>query len=361
MERILHIVGSVEKAGIETFLMNLYRRIDTDKYQFDFAIYNAPSDTSYRDEIVQRGGKIFLLPKKADGIIDNYRAIKSVVSQNHYNIVWRSTDSCVGGIDLLAACLGGAKVRILHSHSSSVFGKMRYAHKALRPVCNELATIRFACGDKAGRWMFGNKGFTIIPNCIDTDSFKYNYSIRDKLRNEYGLTDKVVIGHVGRFDKVKNHLFLIKLFAEYSKEYDDSALVLIGVGDTEDQCRQLVKEYGKEDKVLFLGVRSDISDLLQMIDVMVMPSFYEGFPVTMIEAQASGLPIIASTGVSKETDIYGLVKYISLESDLQQWIEEIHGMIGKRDKQGYKKVYDAGFDVNQVVKRIEEALHRSRS
>ena len=357
MERILHIVGSVERAGIETFLMNLYRHIDKDKYQFDFAIYNEPSNESYREEIEKLGGKCFVLPSKKQGWLRNYKAVKRIVCDNKYNIVWRNCADCVGGIDLMAAKHGGAQVRILHSHS--IAGIPQSIQYIFRPIANHYATVRFSCGKRAGRWMFGRRNYELVYNGIDTKDFGFNNELRKKCRIELNIGGKFAIGHVGRFNKVKNQRYLIEIFKEYKDRYHNCALLLVGDGETKNKCEELAYRYGLSEDVIFTGRRNDVAELMQAMDVLVMPSLFEGFPVTMIEAQAAGLPCVVSDSISDETNIYGGVKFVSLSERLDSWCDVIHAQEGKRYIDGNEKMKHAGFDINDTIKQIEDIMRLS--
>lgn len=352
MVRVLHIVGSLEKGGIETFLMNLYRKIDRSKVQFDFAIYNKPTEIGYAREVRELGGEIYLIPKKSESLVGHFVVLKRVIKENGYDYVWRSTDSCIGGADLIIAFLAGAKHRVLHAHSSNIFGISKLIHYLLRPFVNMVATKRFACGAIPGKWMFGNREYEIIPNGIDTDKFKFSEDVRNKIRQEHGVGDAVVLGNVGRLEEVKNPLFLIDVFYEFHKKVSDSVLFFIGTGNQENICKEKAEKLGIKESVFFLGSRSDVADLLQMIDVFVMPSLYEGFPVAMIEAQDSGLPCVVADTVPKETNLLGHVSFISLNAGFDKWADAIHSKIGIRDKDAHQVLYNKGYDMKNVVENI---------
>ncbi len=356
MIRVLHIMGSLERAGIESFVMNLYRNIDRNKIQFDFAIYNEPTANGYADEVKKLGGKVFVVPTKEKSIIKCFSTIRGIVKDNAYSVVWRHTSSCIGGMDLYAAYFGGAKTRVLHSHSSRRFGLEKYLHYLLRPLCRIVSTKKLACGKVAGRWMFGTTKYEIIPNGVDTGKLEFNASIREKYRTEFDIKDEIIIGNVGRFEKVKNHTFMIDVFKEYSNKIGNAILMLVGDGSLEEECREKVKTLGIADKVLFLGNRSDVSNLLQMMDVFFMPSRYEGFPVSLLEAQATGLSCVVSSEVSRETNVTGNVSYMKLSEPHLLWCKALREAAQKRDKDGCKKVRDEGYDISDIASRIERML-----
>lgn len=356
MIRVLQIIGSLERAGAETFLVNLYKNIDRSLIQFDFAIYEEPTDNSYYDEVLKLGAEVFILPNKSNGIIKNFREIKRIVKENHYYIVWRHTGSCFGGIDLLAAACGGAKRTILHSHSSKAVGIEKYLHFLFKPIVNVCITDRFACGKKAGKWMFYGKKFEVINNGIDTIRFCYNKDIRKTLRKKYKLEDKFVIGHIGRFHSEKNHPFLVEIFEKLQKRVPDAMLMLIGTGGTEDEIKKQVIQKSIESNVMFMGNRSDISELLQVIDVFVMPSFYEGLPVTLIEAQDAGLPCVVSNTISREVDITETIEFLSLKESTEKWVSSIIRQGEKRNIDNHIKIKNNGYDINDVATKIEKRI-----
>ena len=356
MIRVLQIIGTLERGGAETFIVNLYRNIDRTKIQFDFAIYNEPSENSYYKEVVEMGGKVFLLPPKAKGILYNFKAIQKIIREHSYKIVWRHSDGCMGAIDLLAAKSAGASRTILHSHSSQTKGIELAVHYALKSFIGSFVTDRFACGNKAGHWMYGRKPFNVIKNGIYVENFKYSHESRNQYRQEYQLQDKMVIGHVGRFHPVKNHQLIIDIFEKLMKQTSEVALVLIGEGELFAQIQELVKEKGLGKEVLFLGARSDIPELLQMMDVFVMPSLYEGFPVTLIEAQAAGLPCVVSSVISNEVDVTGNVSFVDLDAPVDVWAEKIVEKRGSKTEDNTEKLKAAGYDITDVAKRVEEYI-----
>lgn len=358
MIRVLQIIGSLNRGGAETFLINLYKNIDHDKIRFDFAIYDRPNEKSYFDEVQKLGGRVFFLPDKSKGFTNNIRIIKKIVKENDYEVVWRHTNSCVGGIDLIAAKLGGSKRNILHSHSTGTNKLEKYLHWILRPIVNAMITDRFACGKVAGEWMYGERNFEIVPNGIDLKNFSFSQETRNLYRKQFQVDDRFVIGHIGRFEPVKNHQFLIKILGKLKEMGTDSVLVLIGNGRTERSIKDVVKSYGLESSVKFLGNRNDVAGLLQMMDVFVMPSLYEGLPVTLVEAQVAGLPCVVSDRITQEVDLIGDMDYLSLELPVEVWAEKIieRGQQQRNRDIGAEKVKEAGYDIKEVAKKIQNLL-----
>ena len=358
MIRVLHIIGSLNRGGAETFLMNLYRSMDRSKIQFDFAIYDRPKGESFYNEVIKMGGRVFFLPSKSEGLLKNINKIKNVVRENNYYIVWRHSDSCIGGIDLIGARLGGSNRNILHSHSTSTGKFETYLHWILRPIINAMITDRFACGNLAGNWMYEKRDTQIIKNGINLKKFSFDLRIRNIYRLQFRVENKLIIGHVGRFDEGKNQTFLIRVFQEIKELYKDTELILIGSGEKVEEIKYLVKDMGLDDSVKFLGNRSDVSSLLQMIDVFVMPSLYEGLPVTLIEAQAAGLPCVVSDRITQEVNLTGKMDYLSLELPAQVWAKKIierGQQENDRDKDA-KKVKEAGYDIKEVAEVVQNLL-----
>lgn len=358
MIQILQIIGSLEQGGAENFLMNLYKNIDRTEVKFDFAIYDHPTENSFYNEVLEMGAKVFFLPSKSQNFISNIQAIRKIVLENNYQYVWRHTDSCFGGVDLLAAKWGGATKLILHSHNSNNKGLEHILHWICKPIVNKHVTHRFSCGALAGKWMFGKREYKVIHNGVDVERFRTDETTRELYRNRYGLKGKYVIGHIARFCDVKNHTFLINVFSELVNRIPQAVLILIGGGPLEEQIRRQVKECNLVDKVLFLGVRTDVAELFQAMDVFMLPSLYEGLPVTLIEAQAAGLPCVVSSAVSKESDLFGEIDFLDLEVPLNVWVEVIEKKIGKRCVDAADKVREEGYDICTVAKEVKDLLEK---
>lgn len=357
MIRVLQIIGSLERGGAETFLVNLYRNIDRTKIQFDFAIYNEPSENGYYQEVVDMGAKVFFVPSKSTGIVKNFKAVMKIVQENHYTMVWRYIDGCFGAIDLLAAKLAGSSETVLNSRNSYTEGTPRLImHYMIKPFLPLFVTKNYACGIQAGKWMFGRHPFEVINNGIDVESFRYNEGIRNQHRQAFNLQDKVVIGHIGRFHYTKNHKLIIAIYEKFKETNSNSALVLVGTGELFPQIQQLVKEKGLEEDVLFLGSRSDVPEMLQMMDVFIMPSLFEGFPRAFLEAQAAGLPCVVSSTISKEVDVTGNVSFVDLDAPVEVWADKLIEKCGSKTEDNTKLLREAGYDIKDVAKKIEISI-----
>lgn len=324
MIRILQCVNDMHRAGLETMLMNYYRNIDRTKIQFDFLTHR-PYRSDYDDEIEKMGGKVYYAPRLYPQNYPNYfKWMKNFFKEHpEYKIVHSHIDT-MSYLPLLAAKKAGVPIRIAHSHNTSLDRDFKYLLKQyFRLKINSVCTHRLACGEEAGKFLFGNRSFKVIPNAIDAEKFYFNEELRNKKREELGIKSEFVIGHVGRLSYQKNHKFLIEIFKELLKTEPESLLLLVGVGEKEQEIRNQVEDLGIDDKVRFLGNRSDVNELYQAMDIFVMPSFFEGIPVVGVEAQFAGLPCIFSDKVPEEVKFSSKTNFISLNSSVVDWVTSI--------------------------------------
>lgn len=321
--RVLHVVTYMGRGGLETMIMNYYRHIDRSKVQFDFLTHR-DEKWDYDDEIESLGGRIYHLPrlnpfspKYLKSLDDFFRDHKE------YDIVHCHQD-CLSGIVLKYAKKNGVPFTIAHSHSSNQNKNFKYLIKLVaKRNITKYADYLFACGKEAGRWMFNTDDFTILNNAIDTESYIYNEEKSLNMRKKLGIENKFVVGHVGRFRKEKNHSFIIDIFKKVSEIKKDALLMLVGDGELLEEMKNKVSSLGLDDKVMFLGSRSDVSDLMQAMDVFLFPSLYEGFGMVLVEAQTSGLKCIISDKVPSDSIISNNIKIINLDSDIKNWVDEI--------------------------------------
>lgn len=314
----------MNRGGAETLLMNLYRNIDRSKIQFDFLTCK---EGVFDEEIKVMGGIVHRIPYVTDkGHFGYIKALTQFFEKySNYQIVHSHMDK-MSGFVLQAAKKNKIPVRIAHSHNTNSEGSLParlykwYAGKHIIPN----ATHLLACSQSAADWLFGNKrDVKIVQNGIETEKFIFSLQVRQQIRNDLNLDDKFVIGHVGRFNYQKNHLFLLDLFKEVLYRIPNAELVLVGDGDLKEEIETKIMTLNIQDHVQLLGVRSDIDRLLQGFDLFVFPSLHEGLPVTLIEAQGAGLPSVVSDVISREVDMeVKLVHYCSLD-DQSSWIRRI--------------------------------------
>lgn len=324
--RVLQILGIVAGGGVEAVIMNYYEHIDRSQVQFDFVVHdNSPVDIT--EKVAAMGGKVYKVTPYTKNVLAFMYDIYKIIKKNYYTIV-HSNMNTLSVFSLFPAWMAGVPVRILHNHSTSVPSetKRNIMKMILRPFAKLFANKYFACSKLAAEWMYGKNSVesgkvTIIHNAIDLKKYAFDQDKRDRIKKELGIEKKFVIGHVGRFMYQKNHEFLIDVFSEVAKSKPNVVLLLIGDGPLKSQIMQKVKNLHIEDKVYFLGLRSDVQDLYNAMDLFVLPSYYEGLPVVGVECQANGLPILVSTNVTKELKITNLVYYIDL--DEKKWIQSI--------------------------------------
>lgn len=328
--RILHVFGALNRGGAETMIMNLYRNINKDKLQFDFAI-QTKKECAYDQEIRNMGGKIYNLPRFSLSNGWNYIREWKKFFQIHkeYKIIHCHIASTASIIIFLAKKYGIDV--ILHSHSTAYERSFAGIIKKIFSVPLKFMKVDyyFACSKEAGEWLFGNKiikdskKIQIINNAIDIGIFEFNIDTRLQLRKKLFLENCFILGHVGRFDQQKNHDFLIDIFSEVCKKKENSRLILIGEGELEDKIKRKVEEYNLKDKVIFLGVQSNVYDWMSVMDIFVFPSLSEGLGMALVEAQANGLHCIASSNIPRAVNFSNLLCYVSLESPKEKWAEII--------------------------------------
>lgn len=343
------------RGGLETMLMNYYRHIDRSKVQFDFLVHRE-FEADYDEEIKSLGGRIYHVSRLVPWS-GRYKAELRRFFRTHpeYKIVHVHQD-CLSSVALQCAKECGIPVRIAHSHNSNQDKNIKYLFKRyyMRKI-PETATELFACGKAAGDWMFGGKTYRLLPNAIAAEKYIYEEEKAKKIKKELDLEKNLVIGHIGRFNPQKNHKFLIDIFEKCFEKNQKVRLMLIGDGEGRKEIENKVKERGLQDNVIFMGVRRDVPELLQAMDVFVFPSLYEGLPVTMIEEQAAGVPAVISDRVSEECIITkDLVKVEGLEETPEQWAGEIlkQVKISKRDRS--EEIKKAKYDVETNAKWLEE-------
>lgn len=356
--RILQVVVNMNAGGIENMLMNLYRKMDRNRIQFDF-LFHTTENCFFEEEIVQMGGRIHrIIPLRVTTLIKYNNALEKFFKNESYTIV-HSHISVWSFFVLNAAKKSGIPIRIAHSHEAHDSIWDHRLHRVpmiyiLKKVINQPLTHRFACGDDAGKWLFGKDAkFTVLNNSIDINKFTYCSEQSSKMKRELGLDNFVVFGHVGRFNKQKNHHFLIEVFAKIVENLENSKLILIGEGKLEDEIKQLVKDKKLANNVIFLGLRKDIDKILQAFDYFLMPSFYEGLPVSLVEAQASGLKIFASDKIAKETDLTNNIDYLDI-LDPQAWANHIKSNLHYERLDTSKKLVEAGYDSMQNAKNLKD-------
>lgn len=354
MIRVLQVVNNMHRAGLETMLMNYYRNIDKNEIQFDFLTHR-PNRSDYDDEIESLGGKVYYAPRLYPQNYPEYFKWMKQFFEEHpeYEIIHSHIDT-MSYLPLLAGKKAGVPIRIAHSHNTSIDRDFKYPLKQyFRSRITSVANTYLACGKEAGEFLFGNKEFTVIPNAVEAEKFYFDENSRIRKRKELGLTNEFVIGHIGRISYQKNHKFLIKIFSEVVKRDSKAVLLLIGVGEKESQVREQVRALGIEQKVRFLGNRSDVSELYQAMDVFVLPSLFEGIPVVGVEAQFADLPCIFSDKTPKEVKFNNKSQFISLKTSYQEWAEQILQTRGCERNSMRSNIINSHYNIKKAHKILE--------
>lgn len=370
--RILHVLNNMGRGGAETMIMNYYRNVNRNKVQFDFLLHSTKKG-DYDDEIISLGGNLFYMPKL--GPLNYFRYYYKLCRffQQHpeYQIV-HSHLNAMSGFILNIAKNSGIPFRIAHAHLavepyvlSKLFKKNTdkkatikdFIQSLIRSRTKKKATHFFACGVKAGEWLFGKHNLsqvTIINNAIDAEKFSFNSNEASKLKNKFNLTGKKVIGHIARFNEQKNHFFLIKIFNEICYRKENVILMLVGDGNLRPLIEKECQRLRIADKVIFLGVQRNIPELLKVFDLFLFPSLYEGLPVTLIEAQASGLKIVASDTITDEVDITNLVTFCSLKDSEKLWAQMVLLNIDYNRENTFNKMKKSQYDIFENAKKLEK-------
>lgn len=358
--RVLHVMGIMNRGGAETMIMNLYRKINRSKVQFDF-VENSFERAAYDDEIEALGGKIYRCPHFNGKNYFQYKKWWKEFFKQHkdeYGIVHGHIGS-TAAIYLKEAKRNGL-FTIAHSHSSGfTFSVGSILYRVLAYNTRNIADYFFACSDSAGRDRFGKgivskSNYRVLNNAIDTDLFKYDVKIRNEVRKELLLENSYVVGHIGRFETVKNHKFIIEVFkCIKNKENKNYKLLLVGEGILKRDIENYAKELGVEDDVIFTGMRTDVNRLIQAMDVFIFPSLYEGLPVTLVEVQTSGLPCVISDKIPSESIITKeLVTVKSLGDSPDEWADQIIGRLGEKRVSRVDEITTNGYDISKTSKEL---------
>lgn len=356
-QRILQVVTIMNRGGLETMLMNYYRKLDHSKIQFDFMTHRYHRG-DYDDEIERLGGRIYRMPRIIPGNYYKYfRQLEEFFElHTEYKVVHAHINENSGFV-LRTARKKGIPCRIAHSHLAALNLDYKLPFRWYgRFHLKKNSNCYFACSMDAGRWLFGlsslrNGEVTVLNNAVDIEQFRYNENVRNKMRAALDINNELVIGHVGRFNEQKNHHFLIDIFYHLQKIKKDSILLLIGEGYLMNEIKEKVKMLGLENNIKFLGMREDISDLMQAMDLFLFPSLFEGLPVVLVEAQAAGLPCITSTGVTMEANLCEKVQFINLNDSPKDWAVKILSSSLERQN-NYEKLSKKGYDVGKNVQQL---------
>jgi glycosyltransferase involved in cell wall biosynthesis len=370
--RVLQVITIMNRGGAETMIMNYYRAMDKTKIQFDFLVHRNEKG-AFDDEIKALGGNIYNMPAIVPKNLFKYiPALKTFFkSHQEYKIVHSHLNAYSYWV-LKVAKRNQIPIRIAHSHTAiEPFHKKLFLknidftttvkdliQSKVRDFVPQVATHYLACGQKAAIWLFGKKNLDkvlILNNAIDAKRFIYNPIFAKDAKRKLKLNGEYVIGHVGSFGEPKNHAFLLEVFHEMLKEYSHMVLVLVGDGYLRTKIEKKAKDFNIAEKIRFMGVQKDIPGLLQAFDLFLFPSLYEGLPVTLVEAQAAGLKIIASDRITKEVVIvHDLVKFLPLEESAYSWSKYIFENKRYTREDTFDKIVEGRYDIQANAKELEQ-------
>ena len=361
--RVLHILSGMNHGGAEAMIMNYYRNIDRNKIQFDFLLTSSKKG-AYFDEVESLGGKIYIISPLTLRTMHLYlRDLNKFFKYYREYIIVHSHTSSKSVFPLLIAKINNIPVRVCHSHNSKSEGGFKgIIRHLLKFPLKFIATDFFACGEKAAVWLYGRsyvkkQNVKIISNAIDSKKYLFDIEKRKDVRKKFNIENKLVIGHIGRFNLQKNHDFLIDIFYEINKKYPDSVLMIIGDGELRKEIEKKIDTRMLNDYVILTGPRNDVHELLQAMDIFIFPSLYEGLPVSVIEAQASGLNCILSDCITKEADVTDLISYVSLEECSEKWAEkaiDIINSVNCINRIKYNEILcSSPFEINESSKILE--------
>lgn len=356
MKKVLVFGMTENPGGVESFIMAYYRKLDRSRVQFDFLCNT--DEVAYEQEIESLGGRVFRICARSRDLRRYRRELEAFFRQHaqEYCALWVNVCSLANIDYLKAAKKYNIPCRIIHSHNSqNMDSALRgLLHRLNRGRVRSLATDYWACSNAAARWFYDeqlmqSERFRLVVNAIDLSRYAFNPAVRERLRAQLGLRDKLVIGNVGRLHRQKNQEFLLEIFAQLCQKRSDAVLLLVGDGEENTTLMLQATKLGIHNRVRFLGVREDVADLFQAMDLFVFPSRYEGLGIVLIEAQTSGLYCLTSTeGVPQDARVSQQIEYLPLAGGAALWCDRILACAEEhRDRPNtLGQVRQAGFDID---------------
>lgn len=358
--RVAQMIGSVFEGGVESCIMNYFSAIDNSKVTFDFYVDRA-SKIIDQKKIEELGGRVIITPHYTH-IFKYLKFIKEHFKSGGYDVVHANMSS-LNFIPLTIAKICGIRVRISHSHTTSS-GKDRvhdFFKKILRPFSKIGATDLFACSEKSARWLYGNKDFDegrvyIVNNAINMSRFRFSDETRNIVRKDLGIgDDTLLLGHIGRFCEAKNHKFLLDIFSSVREKNPDSKLILVGEGPLCEETKEYAEKIGVSEDVMFLGSSKTPEKYYNAMDIFVLPSIFEGFPVVAVEAQTNGLRCFFSAEVTKEAKLLDTTLYLPLSNGKDKWAEDILNSDNDLDREyGYSVLSESKYSISKEAERLLE-------
>lgn len=344
--------------GIFSAIINYAENIDKRDIDIDFVSINDPED-SIKKRIKKNNSRLFTLTYRNHNPLKYVIALSKLIKSGNYTLVHVHGSSCIMAVELLASKIAGVPC-CPHSHSTNCQHKT--AHRILKPVFSILYKNGFACGEAAGKWLYGHKKFDVIKNGIVCEKFRFSEEKRNIIRKELNIPkDAKILLSVAHFSEVKNHAFMIRIMDKILEQDSTCYLVCAGIGEFMEQTKKAIKDRGIEENVRLLGVRQDVPELLSAADALILPSLYEGFPFTLVEAQASGVDCLVSSVVTKECCFSNNMQYIPLKEDY--WVEAVMKLKKREDRadiseQNIISIMAAGYDISLTAFKLKELYQK---
>lgn len=350
--------------GISNVIANLYKGIDKEGMQIDFLFVNNPPE-GLKSTLLQGNNHIYIVPRTENTVIKYMFSLYRLVKKNKYDLVHIHGNSHTVVVELLPISLAGCKNRFVHAHNT--FCKHEKLHKMMTPLFNALCTGNLACGDKAGQFMYGKKQFQVIKNGIDTNKYRFSEEDRAVIRAKLGIENKKVIGHVGTlYNHHKNQSFLLDVLKRLLDIDCSYILVLVGDGQDKETLIEKAKSLNISDNVIFAGTADNVAPILSAMDMVVMPSHYEGLPLSLIEEQANGLSCIVSDVITTEVDVTGNIIFLSLNDSPLKWAERIRDSVVKNPEErtaesqrAIKCIEDSGYGIKSQANILKMLYSQS--
>lgn len=357
-KKLLIVMGGncMGVGGIESMVINYYRRLDKSKLQIDFVFFGEGIGL-YDEEIYQNGGRIFHLPIKSKHPIKSQRMMKQLLLDRKYDIVHAHLNAAgiYSALKIAKKCNIGVRISHAHSTNHGTQSRLRWLiNDHARKKIVKYTTHNFACSDKAGDWYYGSEPYTIVPNAIDTKRYIFDAQKRDALRKEAGAEGKFVIGHIGSLGYPKNQSFILETFACLQSVLPESLLWIVGDGPDRAALEAKAAELGIADKTVFFGQKNDVSGFYRAMDVFMLPSFFEGFPVVIAEAAAADLPCLVSDTVTKTVAVADNIVMKDINEGAEAWAEKVAEFSGHSRRDNTRLIIESGFDIDDQAAKLEQ-------
>lgn len=360
------VVAPLGVGGVTNMMIHIQSNMDREKVNFDYLVFHDRKEPC-EDIVCGMGSKKLIA--SADHIqfkplrrLYRINKIRKVCKENHVKILHYNADNAADLTNIIGAKLGGVKYITMHSHSAG-YGTaglaVRLVSEVLKPLIPLFCNYYWGCSHRAAQFVFPHHiiksgKYTVLPNGIELEKYNFDYRVRNEQRKELGLENNIVIGHAGRFSAEKNHAFLLEIFKEIHRMNPKAVLLLFGVGKLMPQIKKRAEALKISNAVIFYGATSEMNKMWQAMDVFVMPSLYEGLPVTGIEAQASGLPCIFSDAITHEVDVSGESVFLPLSDSPMRWAEVALSIAARPRKDGISSLAKAGYDISEVSKKVQD-------